>query len=108
VADEVRKLAESAGHIAGQIRKLASDISGQSAAVVSAMKEGINELVEGREDLTPIVRSMGSITDAARSGADEVHLISDSARDQLKGSQEMVNAMRPISPVAQENVRATA
>jgi methyl-accepting chemotaxis protein len=107
VADEVRKLAESAGRSAEQISKLARDISGQSAAVVSAMKEGINELVEGREDLTTIVRSMGSITDSARKGADKVHLISDSARDQLKGSQEMVNAIRQISQVAKENASST-
>jgi methyl-accepting chemotaxis protein len=107
VADEVRKLAESAGRSAEQISKLARDISGQSTAVVSAMKEGINELVEGREDLTTIVRSMGSITDTARKGADKVHLISDSARDQLKGSQEMVSAIRQISQVAQENASST-
>jgi methyl-accepting chemotaxis protein len=107
VADEVRKLAESAGRSAEQISKLARDISGQSTAVVSAMKEGINELVEGREDLTTIVRSMGSITDSARKGADKVHLISDSARDQLKGSQEMVSAIRQISQVAKENASST-
>ncbi|HSP79588.1 MAG TPA: methyl-accepting chemotaxis protein, partial [Myxococcaceae bacterium] len=63
VADEVRKLAESAGRSAEQISKLARDISGQSTSVVSAMKEGIEELAEGREDLTGIVRSMGAITD---------------------------------------------
>ena len=59
VADEVRKLAESAGKSAEQISKLARDISGQSIAVVSAMKQGIEELTEGREDLGTIVRSMG-------------------------------------------------
>jgi hypothetical protein len=30
------------------------------------MKEGIEELAEGREDLTTIVRSMGSISDSAQ------------------------------------------
>src|SRR5947208_5371361 len=90
VADEVRKLAESAGRSAEQISKLARDISGQSSAVVSAMKQGIEELAEGREDLSSIVRNMGSITDTARKGAEKVHLISESARDQQKGSEEMV------------------
>ena len=52
VADEVRKLAESSGRSAEQISRLARDISGQSTAVVSAMKEGIAELEEGRDDLT--------------------------------------------------------
>ena len=66
------------------------------------MKEGIEELAEGREDLTTIVRSMGAITDTARKGAEKVHLISDSAREQLKGREEMVKAIEEISPVARE------
>ena len=107
VADEVRKLAESAGRSAEQISKLARDISGQSSAVVSAMREGIDELAEGREDLTAIVRSMGSITDTARKGAEGVHLISQSAREQLKGSEEMVAAIRDISQVAKQNATST-
>lgn len=107
VADEVRKLSESAGRSAEQISKLASDISNQSRAVVSAMKEGIDELAEGREDLTTIVRSMGSITDTARKGADKVHLISESAGEQFKGSEEMVAAIREISQVAMQNAGST-
>ncbi len=107
VADEVRKLAESAGRSAEQISRLARDISGQSTAVVSAMKEGIAELTEGREDLSSIVRSMGSITDTARKGAEKVHLISDSAREQRKGSEEMVQAIKQISVVAKENEAST-
>ncbi len=107
VADEVRKLAESAGRSAEQISKLARDISRQSAAVVTAMREGIAELTEGREDLTSILRSMGSITDTTRKGADKVHLISESARAQLHGSQEMVKAIQEISEVAKGNAGST-
>jgi methyl-accepting chemotaxis protein len=107
VADEVRKLAESAGRSAEQISRLARDIANQSTAVVSAMKEGIDELAEGREDLTTIVRSMGAITDTARKGAEKVHLISDIAKDQLNGSAEMVKAIREISDVAKANASST-
>ncbi len=107
VADEVRKLAESAGKSAEQISRLARDISGQSTAVVSAMREGIEELREGREDLTSIVRFMGSITATARNGAEKVGLISESAREQLKGSEKMVEAIREISDVAKANASST-
>jgi methyl-accepting chemotaxis protein len=107
VADEVRKLAESAGKSAEQISKLARDISGQSVAVVSAMKQSIEELTDGREDLGTIVRSMGSITDTARKGAEKVHLISQSAREQLAGSEEMVKAVGEISEVAEANGSST-
>ncbi|MFZ5472234.1 MAG: methyl-accepting chemotaxis protein [Myxococcota bacterium] len=107
VADEVRKLAESAGRSAEQISKLARDISGQSAAVVTAMREGIEELAEGRADLTSIVKSMSSITDTAHKGAEKVHLISESSRDQKKGSEAMVEAIEEISQVAKANARST-
>jgi methyl-accepting chemotaxis protein len=107
VADEVRKLAESAGRSAEQISRLARDISGQSTAVVSAMKEGIAELTEGREDLNTIVKSLTGITDTARKGADKVHLISQSAREQLEGSEEMVKAIQQISSVARQNANST-
>jgi methyl-accepting chemotaxis protein len=107
VADEVRKLAESAGKSAEQISRLAREISGQSANVVTAMKEGIGELSEGREDLTAIVRSMGSITDTAKAGAEKVALISEAARSQQKSSDAMVKAIDEISRVAQENARST-
>ncbi|MER2564311.1 MAG: HAMP domain-containing methyl-accepting chemotaxis protein [Myxococcaceae bacterium] len=107
VADEVRKLAESAGKSAEQISLLARNISQQSTLVVSAMKEGIEELAEGREDLTTIVRSMGRISDSARNGAEKVALISDFAREQQKGSESMVQAMTEISSVARNNAEAT-
>ncbi len=107
VADEVRKLAESAGKSAEQISLLARNISQQSTLVVSAMKEGIEELAEGREDLTTIVRSMGRISDSVRNGAEKVALISDFAREQQKGSESMVSAMTEISSVARNNAEAT-
>jgi methyl-accepting chemotaxis protein len=107
VADEVRKLAESAGKSAEQISKLARDISGQSAAVVTAMREGIDELAEGRADLTSIVKSMAAVTDTARKGAEKVALISESARQQLAGSEDMVKAIGQISQVAEANAAAT-
>ncbi|MBL9038667.1 MAG: methyl-accepting chemotaxis protein, partial [Archangium sp.] len=107
VADEVRKLAESAGRSAEQISKLAREISQQSSSVVAAMKEGIGELAEGREDLTTIVRSMGSISDSAKAGAEKVALIFEFAREQQKGSESMVQAISEISSVARNNAEAT-
>ena len=107
VADEVRKLAESAGKSAEQISRLARDISGQSSSLVSAMKEGIEELAEGREVLLTIVRSMGAISDSARNGAEKVALISDYAREQQHGSEAMVQAISELSRVSSSNAEAT-
>ncbi len=107
VADEVRKLAESAGRSAEQIRALAADISGRAATVVVTMKESVSVLGEGREDVNAIIARLEEISKIAATGADKVGVISQSARDQLKGSADMVQAMDHISDVATSNARAT-
>jgi methyl-accepting chemotaxis protein len=107
VAEEVRKLAESAGRSAEQISSLAADISGRAAKVVETMKESVSELGDGREDLNSIIRALADIAKIAASGADKVGVISQAARDQLKGSADMVQAMDHISDVASSNASAT-
>ena len=107
VADEVRKLAESAGRSAEAISRLARDISQQSTHVLGAMKEGIEELAQSREDVTTIVRSMGHISDSVRSGVEKVAQIHSSAREQQQGSEAMVQAVNEISEVARTNLQAT-
>ena len=49
----------------------------------------------------------GAITDTVRKGAEKVHLISESAREQLEGSKEMVKAIEEISLVARNNSAST-
>jgi methyl-accepting chemotaxis protein len=107
VAEEVRKLAESAGRSAEQISSLATDISGRAAKVVETMKESVSELGDGREDLNAIIRALADIAKIAATGADKVGVISQSAREQLKGSADMVQAMDHISDVASSNASAT-
>ena len=107
VADEVRKLAESAGKSAETISRLARDISLQSTHVLGAMKEGIEELAQSREDVGTIARSMGNISDSLRSGVDKVAQIHQSAREQQQGSEAMVQAVNEISEVARAHLTAT-
>ncbi len=107
VADEVRKLAESSGRSAEAISRLARDISQQSAHVVGAMKEGIEELAQSREDIGTIVRSMGHISDSLRSGVEKVAQIHQSARAQQQSSEAMVQAVNEISTVARTHLTAT-
>ncbi|MFO0595144.1 MAG: methyl-accepting chemotaxis protein [Myxococcaceae bacterium] len=107
VADEVRKLAESAGKSAEAISRLARDISQQSTHVLGAMKEGIEELAQSREDVTTIVRSMGHISDSVRSEVEKVAQIHASAREQQQGSEAMVQAVNEISELARTNLQST-
>ncbi|MGC4121809.1 MAG: methyl-accepting chemotaxis protein [Myxococcales bacterium] len=107
VAEEVRKLAETAGRSAEQISKISREIAAQSNAVVGAMKEGIEELGDGREDLNNIIKALGAITDTARKAAERVNIISELSREQLLGSEEMVKAIGHISGVASGNAQST-
>jgi methyl-accepting chemotaxis protein len=107
VAEEVRKLAESAGRSADQISSLATDISGRAEKVVETMQESVAELGEGREDLNAIIRTLADIAKIAATGAAKVGVISQSAREQLKGSADMVQAMDHISDVASSNASST-
>ncbi len=107
VADEVRKLAEASGRSAEQIQRLAREIDDRSTAVVSAMKEGIEELGQGRADLNAILKSLEEIADTARRGTEKVSGITAAARVQRAGSEEMVAAIATIHALAQENARST-
>lgn len=107
VAEEVRKLAETAGRSAEQISKISREIAAQSNAVVGAMKEGIEELGDGREDLNNIIKALTAITDTARKAAERVNIISELSREQLQGSEEMVKAIGHISGVASGNAQST-
>ena len=71
------------------------------------MKESVSELGDGREDLNAIIRALADIAKIAATGADTVGVISPAAREQLKGSADMVQAMDPISDVASSNASAT-
>src|SRR5437764_518398 len=106
VADEVRKLAEAAGRSAEQISRLAHEISQRSQHAVAAMKEGIDELGQGREDLAQIILSLDEIVNATQTGSERVQAISRLAREQLQGSAEMVGAFHEIRGVAAGNARS--
>ncbi len=107
VAEEVRKLAEQAGRSADQISSLADDIGDHAGQVVGAMREAIEELGEGRENLATLITSLEGIVRQAMRGAEKVDHISLFAREQLKGSEEMVRATHNISDVAKSNAKST-
>jgi methyl-accepting chemotaxis protein len=107
VAEEVRKLAETAGRSAEQISRISREIAAQANSVVGAMKEGIEELGDGREDLNNIIRALEAIADTARKAAERVNSISELSREQREGSEQMVQAIEHISGVARGNAQST-
>ncbi len=108
VAEEVRKLAARSQGSAEQISRLSTDVAVRAAGVVSAMREGIAELAEGRDELNAILGTLEGISVTARAGAQKIGVIMTSTEDQKKHSEEMVQAINHISGVAQANAAATA
>jgi methyl-accepting chemotaxis protein len=107
VADEVRKLAESTSRSAERISRLVGEIGEESEKVVSSMREGISDLAGEREDLNVIIRSLENILASAVAGAAKVETISQIAREQLQGAEEMVRAIANISQVTENNAAST-
>ncbi len=108
VAEEVRKLADSSGRSTEQISRLSREIASQAQAVVTAMKEGTDELGGGREDVNTIVGALSAIADSAREAEGRITSISELTREQIDGSAQMVQAIEDISKVARANVSSTA
>lgn len=108
VAEEVRKLADSSGYSTEQISRLSREIASQAQAVVTAMKDGTDELGGGREDINAIVGALATIADSAREAEGRITSISDLTREQIDGSAQMVQAIEDISKVARANVSSTA
>jgi len=120
---EIGKIVEAITQVANQTNLLALNATieaarageyGRGFAVVAEevrklaeMKESVSELGDGREDLNAIILTLADIAKIAASGADKVGVISQAARDQLKGSADMVQAMDHISDVASSNASAT-
>ncbi|MBM4280538.1 MAG: methyl-accepting chemotaxis protein [Deltaproteobacteria bacterium] len=107
VADEVRKLAESSGRSADQITVLLSDLKKDAEAAVSGMSESTTDLKESREDLRSIIQSLDGIVASALRGAEKAELIARSSQGQLRGSQEMVQAIGHLADLARQNASST-
>ena len=107
VADEVRKLAESSGRSADQITVLLSDLRKDAGLAVQGMSESTSDLQASREDLRSIIQSLDGIVVMALRGAEKAEQIARSSSNQLKGSQEMVNAIGHISDLAKQNATST-
>jgi methyl-accepting chemotaxis protein len=107
VADEVRKLAESSGRSADQITVLLSDLKKDAEAAVSGMSESTTDLKESREDLRSIIQSLDGIVASALRGAEKAEMIARSSSGQLRGSQEMVQAIGHLADLARQNASST-
>ena len=107
VADEVRKLAESSGRSADQITVLLSDLTGDAEAAVRGMSESTQDLKESREDLRSIIQSLDGIVASALRGAEKAETIAKSSSGQLRGSQEMVQAIGHLADLARQNASST-
>lgn len=107
VADEVRKLAESSGRSADQITVLLSDLKKDAEAAVSGMSESTTDLKDSREDLRSIIQSLDGIVASALRGAEKAETIARSSSGQLRGSQEMVQAIGHLADLARQNASST-
>ena len=71
------------------------------------MSESTNDLKESREDLRSIIQSLDGIVASALRGAEKAETIAKSSSGQLRGSQEMVQAIGHLADLARQNASST-
>ncbi len=108
VAEEIHKLADNCGRSTEQITRLSREITSQAQSVSVLMKEGIDDLGGGREDINTIVGALCTIAATAEEAEGRITSISELTKKQSDGSTQMVHAIEDISNITQINLDSTA
>lgn len=108
VAEEIHKLADNCGRSTEQITRLSREITSQAQSVSVLMKEGIDDLGGGREDINTIVGALCTIAATAEEAEGRITSISELTKKQSDGSTQMVHAIEDISNITQSNLDSTA
>lgn len=99
VAEEIERLAERSNGLTQQISALTQSINSETKEVVAAMEETIREVIDGSALADKAGRSLVEIEEISTKLAELLRSISDSAKFQVKSSEDIVNAMSGISEV---------
>ena len=102
VADEVRKLAERAARATKDITSLIKGIQVETSEAVTVMEEGTREVEEGTKLADQAGAALREIEQIVKHTSTLVGDITQSAADQVKVSESVVQSMDSISKLTQE------
>jgi twitching motility protein PilJ len=101
VAEEVERLADRSNSLTQQISSLSQSINAETKEVVAAMEDTIQEVVVGSRLADRAGRSLVEIEEVSTKLADLLRSISESAKFQAKGSEDISKAMIGIAEITE-------
>lgn len=107
VAEEVRKLAEQSRTATGQIAGLIQEIQQETAAAVSKMESGTNEVAQGSEVISATGTAFEEIAATIQTVVDQIYEVNTATSQLSHGSQQVVRAVESVASVAQEAAAGT-
>jgi twitching motility protein PilJ len=107
VAEEVERLAVRSTEATKKIATLVKTIQGETNEAVAAMEKGIHEVVEGSKLANQAGHALGEIEGVSNKLAELIESITQAAKEQARGSDELVRAMGAISQITHQTARGT-
>ena len=100
VADEVRKLAERSAKATKDIAVLIKNVQTDTQEAVVVMEQGTQEVESGYRVTVQAGESLKEIAEVSRRSADLAASISDATQQQVRGAENVTQAMQAIQEVA--------
>jgi twitching motility protein PilJ len=102
VADEVRQLADRSAKALKEIEQIVMQIQGETSGVMTAMEEGIQQVIEGTKRAEQAKRSLEDIIDVSNRIDTLVRSITADTVEQRENAHTVTQVMQSVELTAQE------
>lgn len=102
VAEEVRKLAEHTNNASREISDLIESMRAETQDTITAMAEERAQVQEEVARVNEAGGALAKIRETSSASADRVGEISRITMEQLRGTQEMIQAMQQVSAISED------
>jgi methyl-accepting chemotaxis protein len=103
LAEEIRNLAEQSKQATKEIKAILDDIQKATAATVMATEEGSKAVAKGEQQAETVSKVILDLASSVSNSSRSADTIASSAREQLKGIEQVTQAMESIRTASQQN-----
>ena len=108
LAQEIRSLAEQSKQSTREIRSILEEIQRATASTVLATEEGTKAVAKGEEQATLVRDAILRLASSVASSAKAATVIASSAKEQLKGLEQVAEAMNNIRMAGEQDRKSAA
>jgi len=103
LAEEIRNLAEQSKQATKEIKVILDDIQKATSATVMATEEGSKAVAKGEQQAETVSKVILDLASSVSDSSRSADTIASSAREQLKGIEQVTVAMENIRTASQQN-----